>query len=80
MNEVDDNENNIDNIVGADVLYKAVRRMCEGLTVPSIGMALTAVLVDFALHINMSKEELLQRVSETWDVTMEDEVEDEVKH
>lgn len=74
MNEVDDNENNIDNIVGADVLYRTVRRMCEGLAVPSIGTALTAVLVDFALHIDMSKEELLRIVSDTWDVTMEDEV------
>jgi hypothetical protein len=71
MNEVDDNE---DSIVGADVLYKTVRRMCEGLTVPSIGTALTAVLVDFAIHIDMSKEDLLQIVSDTWDVTMEDEV------
>ena len=71
MNEVDDNE---DNIVGADVLYKTVRRMCEGLAVPSIGTALTAVLVDFAIHIDMSKEDLLQIVSDTWDVTMEDEV------
>lgn len=61
-------------IEGTDMLYRSVRRMCSGLTVPSIGTALTAVLVDFAMHIDMSKEELLEIVSGTWDSIMEDEV------
>jgi hypothetical protein len=64
-------------INGADILYKVLRKACGEFSVPAIGTALTAVLVDFAMHVNMDKQELMEIVSGTWDITLE---ETEVKH
>lgn len=60
-----------------ETLYRALRKNCDGHSGPAIGMALSAVLVDFAQYIGMPKEGLMEAISNTWD---ELETEDEVKH
>jgi hypothetical protein len=61
----------------AETLYKALRKDCDGHSLPAIGTALSAVIVDFAQYLGMSKEEFMGVISNTWDYV---EAEDEVKH
>lgn len=60
-----------------ETLYRALRKNCDGHSVPAIGTALSTVLVDFAQYIGMPKEDLMKAISSTWDDV---EAEDEVKH
>ena len=64
-------------IKAAETLYRALRKNCHGHSGPAIGMALSALAVDFAQYVGMSKEEFMEVISNTWD---EIEIEDEVKH
>lgn len=61
----------------AEILYRALRKDCDGHSVPAIGTALSALAVDFAQYVGMSKEDFMEVISNTWD---EIETEDEVKH
>ena len=61
-------------------LSMRLKRDCIGYDSQEVGIALTSILIDLAQTLGMPKEHFMVMLSEIWELQLEAEVEDEVRH